>query len=584
MRIRLLSCLLTVHAIVLVPGTNRGMSQSADRLPDYATGYQSPLLGKNVFVFDPCMDMKRVQAIIDSVYAMQHPRSAEFSLNRISLCFAPGKYPLTLKSGYYTQYLGLGESPEDVVIEKGLISRGFWNGNVTLNFWRSVENLCIISEHDSAVIWGVSQAAPMRRVSIKGNMVLHDRGWASGGFIADSKVEGTILAGPQQQWFTRNSSIGNWTGGQWNIMFMGTKGAPEQNWPQGPITLISGTPEVREKPYLFLKRKKLFLKIPDIRQNTSGVSWDKGNNGKYEIPLSDMYLAFPDVDDAITLNQALQQGRNILFTPGIYRLSESLKIIKRGTIVSGLGYATLVPVNGNAAVEILAEEGVVVSGITIDAGAVESETLFRIGEPGASPRPGKDPVCIHDIFIRIGGYGEGRTRSAMLINTSNTLVDHIWLWRADHGKEVAWDKNTAKNGLVVNGDKVTIYGLFNEHFQEYQTLWNGNLGRMFFYQCEMPYDPPDPEIWKHGDTYGYAGYKVSDHVTSHEAWGLGIYNVFYKAPVIVDQAIETPFSLESHIHHKIIFWLNGNEGSVVRSIINGKGAQVDVNNRKSVME
>jgi hypothetical protein len=172
----------------------------------------------------------------------------------------------------------------------------------------------------------------------------------------------------------------------------------------------------------------------------------------------------------------------------------------------------------------------------------------------------------------------------MEINSNDVYVDHTWIWRADHGNGVGWNKNSCANGLVVNGDNVTIYGLFNEHFQEYQTLWNGNKGRVYFYQSEMPYDPPTAEAWKHDGIYGYASYKVSDSVKSHEAWGIGIYNVFYDAPVIVDNAIETPPELENKIHHKIIFWLNGNKESIVKSIINGKGGAVNVTNRKATMD
>lgn len=140
-----------------------------------------------------------------------------------------------------------------------------------------------------------------------------------------------------------------------------------------------------------------------------------------------------------------------------------------------------------------------------------------------------------------------------------------------------------KNGLIVNGDNVTVYGLFCEHFQEYQTLWNGNNGKVYFYQSEMPYDPPTVDSWKHGSVGGYASYKVSDKVTSHEAWGLGIYCVFYKAPVIVDNTIETPVAIEEQIHHTIIFWLNGNKESLMKSIINGKGGPVNVSKRKATM-
>jgi hypothetical protein len=163
-------------------------------------------------------------------------------------------------------------------------------------------------------------------------------------------------------------------------------------------------------------------------------------------------------------------------------------------------------------------------------------------------------------------------------------IDHVWLWRADHGIGVAWDKNECANGLIVNGNNVTIYGLFNEHFQEYQTLWNGEDGRVYFYQSEMPYDPPTFDAWKHGEINGYASYKVADDVKTHQAWGVGIYNVFYNAPVIVDQAIETPSTVEKNIHHKIIFWLSGNKESIVKSIINGKGGSASSSNRKQTME
>jgi len=62
--------------------------------------------------------------------------------------------------------------------------------------------------------------------------------------------------------------------------------------------------------------------------------------------------------------------------------------------------------------------------------------------------------------------------------------------------------------------------------QQYQTTWNGNGGRTYFYQNEMPYDPPNQASWMNGSTRGYAAYKVANPVTSHEAWGLGSYCYF----------------------------------------------------------
>jgi len=48
-------------------------------------------------------------------------------------------------------------------------------------------------------------------------------------------------------------------------------------------------------------------------------------------------------------------------------------------------------------------------------------------------------------------------------------------------------------------------------------------------------------------------------------------------------AIEAPVALEKNFHHLIIFWLNGNKESVVKSIINGKGGPVNQKTRKATM-
>lgn len=136
--------------------------------------------------------------------------------------------------------------------------------------------------------------------------------------------------------------------------------------------------------------------------------------------------------------------------------------------------------------------------------------------------------------------------------------------------------NISKNGLIVNGDDVTIYGLFNEHHNEYQTIWNGNGGRLYFYQSEIPYDVPDQESWmsNNGTVNGYASYKIGDGVTSHEAWGLGIYSYFRDALVKLENAIEAPSNPGIKPHHLTTIWLNGTAGSEITHIVNGKGGSV----------
>ena len=552
-------------------------------LPAYSEKYNKSVLGENAFVFEPGMNMKEIQSLIDTIFKLQSSRRSEFSKNRYALLFKPGKYNLDVQVGYYMQVLGLGESPEDVVIIGAVRSNTTHGNSVLTNFWRSVENLTIIPTSDSTVIWGVSQAAPLRRVHIKGNLQLFDKGYASGGFLADSKIDGTVSSGPQQQWFSRNTIWGKWIGGNWNMMFVGVPEAPAENWPDKPFTTIKETPVIREKPYLTFDEKGFNVKIPSLKKNSVGPGWLNHIKEERTLHQDKFYIVRPGTDSAKSINEALAKGKNLIFTPGIYSLDKSLKVTHPGTLIMGIGLATLMPINGTSALDISDVGGVTVCGLIIDAGHVSSEKLLQVGEPGSGKSHLSDPAFLYDIFFRVGGPDEGSASCCLVINSKNVCMDHTWLWRADHGNGVGWDKNKGANGLIVNGDFVTIYGLFVEHFQEYQTLWNGNNGRVYFYQSEMPYDPPTADAWRHDNVNGYASYKVSDKVKSHEAWGMGIYNVFYNAPVIVDNAIETPVNIENKIHHKIIFWLNGNKGSIVKSIINGKGGSVNNSNRKATM-
>ena len=159
-------------------------------------------------------------------------------------------------------------------------------------------------------------------------------------------------------------------------------------------------------------------------------------------------------------------------------------------------------------------------------------------------------------------------RDRVLALCNDVIVDHTWIWRADHGKGVGWNSNTSANGLVVNGDQVTIYGLFVEHHQQFQVLWNGNGGRTYFYQSEIPYDPPNQASYSStAEVNGWASYKLADAVTRHEAWGLGIYSVFIQPNVNLSRAIEVPKKPEVRFHHMITVAL-GNHGEISNVIDN----------------
>jgi len=577
-----------IYLLLLFLGVQIAFPQATKPLPEnvkaIAARYNKTLLGENAFVFDPAMDMHEIQTLIDSIYAGQIFPANEFSKNRYALLFKPGTYHLDVRVGYYMHIMGLGNSPEDVVIVGAVRSNSSQGGHVLCNFWRTAENLTIVPTVDSTNVWAVSQAAPLHRVYVKGNLKLFE-GSSSGGFMADCKIDGTVISGSQQQWLTRNSVFKKWDGGVWNMVYVGVSGAPEENWPDKPVTTIKLTPEVCEKPYWIYSGNKFSLKIPALKQNSTGVDWDNQNCKEKTVSIDRFYIAKPDVDNAESINKALKKGKHILFTPGIYSLSESLKVTRPGTVMMGIGMTTLVPEKGNKAIEVKDIDGVTIAGLLIDAAIIPSETLMQVGETGSKKNHKTKPTFLFDVFFRVGGAIEGSTSNCLMINSNNVFVDHVWLWRADHGNGIGWNKSKCANGLIVNGDNVTIYGLFNEHFQEYQTIWNGEKGCVYFYQCEMPYDVPSQEVWKHGEINGYASYKVGDQVKDHKAWGLGIYG-FFDIPMIVDQTIETPVAVENGFYHKVIVMLGWNKETttVVKSIINGKGGELNTKVRKRMME
>lgn len=93
------------------------------------------------------------------------------------------------------------------------------------------------------------------RMHIRGDLVLDDGGWSSGGFLADSKVDGQVRSGSQQQRLTRNSALGSWKGSNWNMVFVGTECAPTNSFPDPPYTTIDAAPVIREKPFLVVDRR-----------------------------------------------------------------------------------------------------------------------------------------------------------------------------------------------------------------------------------------------------------------------------------------------------------------------------------------
>jgi hypothetical protein len=533
------------------------------------------IFGPNVLVFDPTST--NIQSQVDAVFKKQE--RAQFGADRYAILFKPGKYKANVQVGFYTHVAGLGASPDDVEVTGAVKATAGWmGGNATCTFWRCVENLSVVPSDDRGnSFWAVSQATAMRRVHIKGDLSLSLGGWSSGGFLADSRVDGRVNSGSQQQWFSRNNQWGGWSGGNWNMVFVGVTPPPSGNWPGRPYTVIEKAPVIREKPFLAMGQGGQFaVVVPDLRTEAGGTSWAAGTASSKSIPIEQFHIAMPGKDTAASINAALAGGKHLLLTPGIYRLEASLRVTRPGTVVLGLGYPTLVPTQGTPVISVADVDGVKVAGVLCDAGNPNSTVLVQMGDKGSTTSHAKDPSSLHDIFCRAGGMAVGTVDSMVVINSSDVIGDNFWLWRADHGSGAGWNSNKNANGITVNGQNVTLYGLFVEHQQQYQTVWNGNGGRLYFYQSELPYDPPSQDAWKHGTVNGYASYKVADTVTTHEAWGVGVYSVI-RGGAVCDNAIEAPQGPGIKMRHLVAVRIAGRINYVIngKSPVNGQRATVD---------
>src|SRR5439155_1158840 len=439
--------------------------------------------GSSVYLFDPSMPQSQIQATVDAIGTQQV--NNEFGQQRYALLFKPGSYgskthPLNFKVGYYTSVAGLGLSPGDVVINGSVYVRNqcFGPGNCVAldNFWRSLSNLTITVTTPgfgcySGEFWAVSQAAPMRRVHVNGFATLMDYctgpSFASGGFIADTAFDGsTVVNGSQQQWLVRNSRLDGWTNGVWNQVFSGVVGAPTQCFPSqkscgGPYTTVATSPVTREAPYLYLDAAGNYqVFVPAVQRNASGTTWAAGQTPGTSIPISRFFIARPS-DSVQTINNQLSSGKNLILSPGIYRLEAPIRVKHDDTVV------------------------------------------------------------------------------------------------------------------VVNGDSVTAYGLFVEHYQKYNVIWNGNRGTDIFFQNELHYDVPNQAAWMEAPGVdGFAAFKVAPGVTSFRGYGMGSYSFFNQGvDIFADHAFEVPTTLPlASLNDLLTIFLDPSHGSGgIRHVVNDVG-------------
>jgi hypothetical protein len=616
--------ILAAAALVAGVGFAAVPSQAATAASSICPDANVAAFGPNVCVFTDTMSQAAIQKDLDSIATQQVPVASQFSSQRYAVLFRPGTYgsaatPLVFQVGYYTQVAGLGAMPQDTVVNgaidvfNNLCAAGTQDCNSDDNFWRSLSNLTLNVDlpssppayappivdpfgagcTNSAEMWSASQAAPIRRAIINGSVVFQDycanNNFASGGFIADSKVSGSLNFFGNQQFLVRNSTIGGAAGcpnGLWNMVYSGVQGAPapvftgqcQQN------TVLPTSPVTEEEPFLFTDSSGNYnVFVPAVQHGSSGPSWAGGQGAGKTLPLSKFFVASPSTPTP-AITAALALGKNLILTPGVYNLNQPIVVSRPGTVVLGLGLATLVPQHGNAAMVVTPNHGVKLSGLIVDAGPVKSPVLVSVGLPGLGGSS-TDPDLIQDVFFRIGGAETTPTSAtvSLLDNASNSIIDDVWAWRADHGNAVGWTQNTAATGLVVTGSGVTAYGLAVEHYQKNEVVWSGQGGTDIFFQNELPYDPPSQADWMASPTQnGYPAFLVSPNVKTFQGYGMGSYVVFIQTTATLHdaEAFQAPHAPGVQFHNVFGVWISGSGG--LDSIVNGVGGPVTSTNPGTV--
>jgi MBG domain (YGX type) len=563
------------------------------------------IFGPNVWIIDPTMPIDAVNTALNSKAISG---TSQFGTAHAAVFFMPGAYSVTAKIGFNEAVYGLGANPTGVTIN-GYITpnySGAVSTNMTTVFWRSMANLTFNPGYNASqnnppntLQWGVSQGTSLRRLQVNGNLQMDGSallpggticGWASGGFVADIVVTGYMDPCAQQQWYTRNSELGSWDDvlNVWNqghidnMVFSGVVGAPPQTFALADPrtvpdnTVLDTTPRSREMPFIYVDSSQNFnVFVPTLRTSSRGSTWSNGGQGYgYSLPISAFFIATP-TSTLDQINAALASGQNLILTPGIYTYSGSINVTNPNTVILGLGYADLVSETGTPVITIADVDGVQVGGLLIDATTANAAVLLQVGTPGA-PRVSHaaNPTTLADIFVRVGGYVKGTATTSLEVDSDDVILDNLWLWRADHGAGAGWTSNLAAHGLVVNGDNVLATGLAVEHYQQNQVVWNGNGGETIFFQDEAPYDVPSQAGWMNGTARGFSPYSVSPGVSTHKAYGLGIYSNFTSAPVILDSAITVPVAPGVTVTDALTYNLSSLVGSGIAHVVNDQGVSV----------
>lgn len=551
---------------------------------------------------DPQSIRERLEATQDSYHADHGTFTSDhhFSPRRLAVLFAPGTYnQVRFQVGYYVQVTGLGRSPDQVRFvgkDSGpfvpALNRHLHEHGTCLDtFWRSGENFYT----QGNMQWAVSQASPLRRVHVGGDLYLHEgAAYASGGHLANAQVDGRIYAGGQQQFLFKNVHMADGaSGGAWSMVYVGCTGivpAPSAGGSEEAAVTVVEKPRIRiEKPYIAMKddgiEYELRIPMPLYDGPIQGPLMDESLEQVVDFA---QVRVVCDTEPTARIQEALDQGKHVVLAPGTYELDQSLEMRHPDQVLLGLGLATLVsPTSGDPCIKVApAVPGVRIAGVMLEASETRAKSLLEWGHEGSNDAGTKEnPGAMFDVFCRVGGATSG-DREAIAVDTmmklhsGHVIGDNLWLWRADHaelGSDTAnypeispifWQSEQhqyrVETGIEVNGDDITMYGLAVEHANGHQTVWSGERGVVHFYQCEFPYG-----VDRAFQEKQFRGYLVKDHVHEHAVHAPGIYSNFRNEAVFVETAMEYPENASVTCVNPFTVKLDNHGG--ISTIANGRG-------------
>ncbi|MBY8879013.1 hypothetical protein [Actinacidiphila acidipaludis] len=187
-----------------------------------------------------------------------------------------------------------------------------------------------------------------------------------------------------------------------------------------------------EKPFLYVDGTGAYrVFLPALRHGGAGTAGGRAAYG-WSVPIDRFFVARPG-DSVRALNRALAQGRHLLLTPGLYRLTDTVRVKWAGTVVLGLGSVTLAPVGATVPMTVADARGVRIAGLMFDAGPATPPVLLEVGRSGGGRCDPREPASVQDVFFRLGGAEDGR---ALVAHSDHVLLEGVWAWRAGRAVSV----------------------------------------------------------------------------------------------------------------------------------------------------